>query len=549
MKIQENKIDKYITWLLIISALIRGFFAAFIELGNDEVYYWTYAMYPDWSHFDHPGMVGWMMQIFSLNLLFQSEFALRLSSVVFMTVDTFIIYRLGCLIKDKMTGLYAALLYTASFYAFIITGIFIMPDTPLMLFTLLAIWCFLSSFRLTDCHTSFRPTVGSGDPSGARAFTFGEKISSEFAGDFSTPLRSARNDGKLMLLAGLFAGLAILSKYSAGFIWIGVGLYVLLYDRKQLKNKYLYLSALITATCMLPILIWNMQNDFISFTFHGDRVSLFGKLQPLDFLSEIAGELGYNNPINYVLIIIALVAFLRGKKYLDVTGGRFLLCFALPFIGMFWFFAMTRPILPHWSAPAFSLLLLFPAAYLAEKQLFKPIKASLLLMIVAITVGAVEIKTGVIPMNFDEKSQSVRYYGDSDITKSIYGWRSIRDDFQEIRQQKIDQGLMKADDGMIGLKWFPMANFDYYVAYPLGINMYGLRDMSEIHKYAWINEYRGGLKQGADYWFLNESSDYYDPDKYLKKKFDQVIPCDTITVERCGKPVKYVFIYMCKGLK
>lgn len=513
MKIQENKIDKYITWLLIISALIRGFFAAFIELGNDEVYYWTYAMYPDWSHFDHPGMVGWMMQIFSLNLLFQSEFALRLSSVVFMTVDTFIIYRLGCLIKDKMTGLYAALLYTASFYAFIITGIFIMPDTPLMLFMLLSIYYFLKYFILSS----------------------GDKAC----------LVPTRN----ILLGGLFAGLAILSKYSAGFIWIGVGLYVLLYDRKQLKNKYLYLSALITAVCMLPILIWNMQNDFISFTFHGDRVSLFGKLQPLDFLSEIAGELGYNNPINYVLIIIALVAFLRGKKYLDVTGGRFLLCFALPFIGMFWFFAMTRPILPHWSAPAFSLLLLFPAAYLAEKQLFKPIKASLLLMIVAITVGAVEIRTGVIPMNFDEKSQSVRYYGDSDITKSIYGWRSIRDDFQEIRQQKIDQGLMKADDGMIGLKWFPMANFDYYVAYPLGINMYGLRDMSEIHKYAWINEYRGGLKQGADYWFLNESSDYYDPDKYLKKKFDQVIPCDTITVERCGKPVKYVFIYMCKGLK
>ena len=539
MKIQENKIDKYIGWLLIISVIVRGFFAAFIELGNDEVYYWTYAMYPDWSHFDHPGMVGWMMQIFSLNLLFQSEFALRLSSVVFMTVDTFIIYRLGCLIKDKMTGLYAALLYTASFYAFIITGIFIMPDTPLMLFTLLAIWCFLLSFRLER----------SGMETRAQRELSPQVKKSPANSDEISPLPTVgRNDG-LLLLAGLFAGLALLSKYSAVFIWSGVGLYVLLFDRKQLKNKYLYLSALITATCMLPILIWNMQNDFISFTFHGDRVSLFGKLQPLDFLSEIAGELGYNNPINYVLIIIALVAFLRGKKYLDVTGGRFLLCFALPFIGMFWFFAMTRPILPHWSAPAFSLLLLFPAAYLAEKQLFKPIKASLLLMIVAITVGAVEIKTGVIPMNFDEKSQSVRYYGDSDITKSIYGWRSIRDDFQEIRQQKIDQGLMKADDGMIGLKWFPMANFDYYVAYPLGINMYGLRDMSEIHKYSWINEYRGGLKQGADYWFLNESSDYYDPDKYLKKNFDQVIPCDTITVERCGKPVKYVFIYMCKGLK
>ncbi len=535
MKIQENKIDKYITWLLIISALVRGFLAAFIEFGNDEVYYWTYAMYPDWSHFDHPGMVGWVMQIFSLNLLFSSEFALRLSSIIFMTIDTYIIYRLGCLVKNKLAGFYAALLYTASLYCFVITGVFIMPDTPLMMFTLLAIWCFLSSFR---------PTGGSGE------------ISSNITGDFSTTLRSARNDG-LLVLGGLFAGLALLSKYSAIFIWSGVGLYVIFYDRKQLKNKYLYLSALISAVCMLPVLIWNMQNDFISFTFHGDRVGFFGKLQPLDFLAEIAGELGYNNPINYVLIIIALVAFFKGRKYLDKTSGRLLLTFALPFVGVFWFFSLTRPILPHWSAPAFSLLLLFPASYLADKQsdasleikLPKPIIATVSLLVFVLIFGVLEIKTGFIPLRFGERANSVRYYGEGDFTTTIYGWRSIKDDFQQIRQEKIDDGTMKESDGMVGLQWFPMANFDYYVAYPLGINMFGLRDIDKIHKYYWINEYRGGLQKGADYWFLNESSDYYAPERYLEDEFEEIIPCDTIVVDRCGTPAKYVFVYICRGLK
>ena len=520
MKIQENKIEKYLAWLLVISVLVRGFLAAFIEFGNDEVYYWTYAMYPDWSHFDHPGMVGWIMQIFSLNLLLHSEFALRLSSIIFMTLDTFIIYKIGCLVKNKIAGFYAALLYTASFYCFVITGVFIMPDTPLMLFTLLAMWCFLSSFR---------PTEGS------------EKISC---------------NGKLVL-AGLFTGLALLSKYSAGFIWVGVGLYILLYDRKQLKNKYLYLSILISAVCMLPLLIWNMQNDFISFTFHGDRVSLFGKLQPLDFLAEIAGELGYNNPINYILIIIALVAFWRGKKYLDETSGRLLLCFALPFIGLFWFFSLTRPILPHWSAPAFTLLLLFPASYLAEKQsvedgknkLPRSIIATLSLLVLVLVFGTLEIKTGFIPLRFGERANSVQRYGEGDFTTTIYGWRSIKDDFQKIREAKIAEGEMKESDGMVGLQWFPMANFDYYVANPLGINLYGLRDIDKIHKYYWINECRGGLQKGNDYWFLDESSDYYAPERYLEDKFDEIVPSDTIVVNRCGTPAKYIFVYMCKGLK
>ena len=520
MQIQENKIDKYITWLLIISVLVRGFLASFIEFGNDEVYYWTYAMYPDWSHFDHPGMVGWVMQIFSLNLLFTSEFALRLSSIIFMTIDTYIIYRLGCLIKSKLTGFYAALLYTASLYCFIITGVFIMPDTPLMLFTLLSVYCFTLSFR---------------------ASAGGEEL----------------RGGGHILLGGLFAGLALLSKYSAIFIWVGVGLYVLLFDRKQLKNKSLYLSALISVLCMLPVLIWNMQNDFISFTFHGDRVSFFGKLQPLDFIAEIAGELGYNNPINYVLIIIALVAFFKGKKYLDSTSVRLLLCFALPFIGVFWFFSLMRETLPHWSAPAFSLLLLFPASYFADKQqitdgnvkLPKSIIATLSLLVVILVFGVLEIKTGIVPLRFGERANSVRYYGEGDFTTTIYGWRSIKDDFQRIREEKVAEGAMKETDGMVSLQWFPMANFDYYVAYPLNVNMFGLRDIDKIHKYAWINEYRGGLQKGADYWFLNESSDYYAPERYLGDKFDKIVPCDTIVVDRCGKPAKYVFVYMCKGLK
>ena len=513
MRIQENKIDKYIAWLLIISALVRGFLAAFIEFGNDEVYYWTYVMYPDWSHFDHPGMVGWMMQIFSLNLLFHSEFALRLSSIIFMTIDTYIIYRLGCEIKSKLTGFYASLLYTASLYCFIITGVFIMPDTPLSIFMLSSIYCFVRYFR--------------------------------------------KGRKKHILLGGLFAGLALLSKYSAIFIWSGVGLYILLFDRKHLKNKYLYISALISVVCMLPVLIWNLQNDFISFTFHGDRVSFWGKLQPLDFIKEILGEFGYNNPINYVLIIIALVTSWQGHKYMDKMPRHFLMTFALPFIWVFWFFSLMRETLPHWTAPAFSVLLLFPAAQLAERQTFIDIKvkmpkviiASLSVLVFVLVFGVLEIKTGIVPLRFGERPNSVRYYGEGDFTTTIYGWRSIKDDFQKIREQKIAEGQMKETDGIIGLQWFPMANFDYYVANPLGINMYGLRDIDKIHKYAWINEYRGGLQKGNDYWFLNESSDYYAPERYLDNKFNEIIPCDTIVVDRCGKPAKYVFVYMCKGLK
>ncbi|MBR4155237.1 MAG: glycosyltransferase family 39 protein [Bacteroidales bacterium] len=513
MKIKENAINKYLILLLAVSALIRGVLASIIEFGNDEVYYWTYAMYPDWSHFDHPPMVGFVMQLFSCNLLFSSEFFLRLSSVIFMTINTYLVYLIGRQIKNKQTGFYAALLYTASVYAFVITGIFILPDTPLSIFTFLAVLQFIRYFQ--------------------------------------------NEKNKHLVLAGLFSGLAMLSKYSGAFIWLGIGLYIILYSRKEFKNPFLYFSASISAICMLPILIWNINNEFISFTFHGNRVGFFGEFHPEYFLTEIIGELAYNNPINYILIIIALIALTKGGKFVSDMPKRLILCLTLPLIILFWFFSLTRQILPHWTAPSFVLLLIFVAAQLSDKYeikdnyliIPKSIVTSLCVLLFILLLGVVEIKTGVIPLNFSERSKTIQRYGEGDFTLDMYGWRKIKPEFQEIKEEIISKGKMKESDGMIALKWYPLANMDYYIAYPLGINMYGFRDPSEIHKYAWINKERGDLKLGEDYWFLTESFDYYEPNKYLKPYFKEIVPADTITIERCGKPAKYVFVYMLKDLK
>ena len=513
MKIKENAINKYLILLLSVSALLRGVLASIIEFGNDEVYYWTYALYPDWSHFDHPPMVGLMMQLFSCNLFFTSEFFLRLSSVIFMTINTYLVFLIGKQVKNEQTGFYAALLYTASIYAFVITGIFILPDTPLSIFTFLAVLQFIRYFQ--------------------------------------------NEKNKHLILAGLFSGLAMLSKYSGVFIWLGVGLYIIFYSRKEFKNPFLYLSALISAVCMIPVLMWNINNEFISFTFHGNRVGFFGEFYPEYFLAELLGELAYNNPVNYVLTIIALVALVKGNKFISDMPKRLILCLTLPLIILFWFFSLTRQILPHWTSPSFVLLLIFVAAQLSDKYQIKDnyliipksIIASLSVLLFVLILGVTEIKTGFIPLNFSERSKTIQRYGEGDFTLDMYGWRKIKPEFQEIREEAVSKGEMKESDGMVALKWYPLANLDYYVAYPLGIDMYGFRNPGEIHKYAWINKERGDLKLGEDYWFLTESFDYYEPNKYLKPYFKEIIPTDTITIERCGKPAKYVFVYMLKDLK
>jgi len=523
----DKKINRILFWLLAISAVVRGIAAASIEFGNDEVYYWTYALYPDWSHFDHPAMVGWVIQLFSLNLLLDSEFFIRLASIVFMTASTYVVFRLGKEIKNAQTGLYAALLYTASIYAFVITGVFIMPDTPLMLFWLLAAWMAIKYLKVKVPEPVEGPT------------------------DSKTVLRQAQQP-KFLLLFGLFAGLAMLSKYSGIFLWVGMGLYILLFNRKQLKNPYLYLALLISALCCLPILYWNLQNDFISFRFHGERVGGHA-LNPATFGTELAGELFYNNPVNFVLAIMAIVAAFKGSISMDKGPLRLVLCIALPLIFVFLFFSLTRPTLPHWNAPAYCLLCLLTACMLSTKHepsegrfaIPKSIVAALGVVAFTVVFGVAEINTGFIPLDRHTEPEML---GRNDFTLDMYGWEQLETKFAALREQKIAEGVMKAEDGIVGDEWFPLANLDYYVARPLGMKVMGVGYLEKLHKYLWINDKRGGFTKGEDFWFITDSRYLKNPNGLYPGGFESIEPIDTITIERCGRPTKNFFVYACKGL-
>ncbi|MBP5572930.1 MAG: glycosyltransferase family 39 protein [Bacteroidales bacterium] len=507
--------------LLLASLLIRSLLAGWIELGNDEAYYWTYALFPDWSHYDHPGMVGWVMQLFSLNLLFDSEFFLRLGSLVFMTLNTWLVYRIGLELKDERTGLLAALLYTASVYAFVITGVFILPDTPLNLFWLLAFRRLLRYVRDTAPQAATAPRHP----------------------------RDWRKPSKHLLLAGLYIGLSILSKYSGAFLWVGFLAYLLLHDRKQFKNPYLYLAALLTALCCLPILWWNLQNDFISFRFHGERVGFFGTLTPGNFFKELGGEVLYNNPVNVGVALLAAIAAFRRKLPLERPAQRLLLLTALPMIGLFLLVSLTRPTLPHWSGPAYNLLVLLSAVWLttrSPKRQRRWITASLAVLALILVVGVAEIKTGFIPLDRHEEPQRI---GKDDISLDLYGWRQAGEKFAAFRTQEIAEGRMHEGDAIIGNSWFPTASIDYYIARPLGLKVLGYGPLERIHKYQWINEERGGFTKKADYWYLADSHYFIDPEKaYAYVNFKNIELAGVIPIERNGKVVRNLLVYECKSL-
>ena len=505
---QDNN-KKTALLLILIATLVRMFFASQVELGNDEVYYWTYALYPDWSHFDHPPMVGILAQLSSLNLLLTDDFFMRFGSILLSAVSTWIIFRIGCKIKNAATGLYAAFLFTGSIYCSIISGFSLSPDAPLVFFWLVAM----------NAMIDFLPA---------------ESITS--------------SKRKKIIWFGFAAGLAMLSKYQGAFLWIGVFVYVILYNRQWLKEYSFYLAGIVSGILLSPVLIWNIQNDFISFTFHGNRVTPALEIRPDYFFTEIFGQVGYNNPVNYVLIVIALVALYKRKTFLQQNYVRVLLWMTIPLWAVFTSFSIFRSTLPHWTSPAFISLMLIAAAYWSERQqgskIFFWIRFPSCFLAVLLVMALYIIN--YFPFQLGKKS-SVANFGEDDFTQDLYGWNQVGDAFNAVATREEKQGNMPAQSGLVSFKWFPGAHTDFYVASPAQRNLFLMGEMNDIHKYAWINLKRGGLKKGGDYYYVAVSNLYRDPNEAFKNYFEKIEPMDTVEIKRAGKVMRYAFFYRLKN--
>ncbi len=485
--------------------------AAGFSLGNDEAYYYTYALYPALSHFDHPPMVGWVIQLFSLNLHLSSEFFIRLGAVVAGSVNTWLMYCIGKQLRDELTGWYAALLYTASIYGFVIIGIFILPDTPQSVFWLAAILFLLKAFS------------GGIDLIAKRRF----------------------------LLASVFIGLALLSKYTTAYLWLGMIIYILVYNRKWLQTVCFYLAHLIMALLFLPVMIWNAQNGFVSFLFHSGRVEpVASAFTPDYFLTEILGEALYTNPVTLVLILIALASFFGRKFKNEKPETRFLIWTALPLIVTFLLVSIFRRTLPHWSGAGYLTLLPIVALWIRKQTevLFPSvIKGAMAFLILLITLSTAQILTGFIAI--DKYSENTGGKGSTDYSLELYGWRQLRYEFIPLAEKYEQSGNMQANAPVISYRWFPAANYEYYLCRGTGRYVLAAGDTAAIHKFAWINQIHGGFRLNTDAWYISSSRDFRSPQTLPGLYYKNILPPDTITVMRTGKPVYYFFVYRMKNLQ
>lgn len=320
-----NNFKTKLLFLLIATGLIHGIYNFFIPLHPDEAYYWLWSRHIDWSYYDHPAMIAWMIRL--LSFFGDSEGAVRLATVLCMTGTGYALSMTAYHIKGEKAGLltfaaFAVLPATAMGYAFVT------PDSPLMLF-----WAFATYYTCLAVTTE-KPVY--------------------------------------FILTGISIALMITSKYTAILFPFALFFYILVFNRKLFRNKYTWIACLIGILGVVPTLIWNIQHDFISIRFqyaHGTSSTF--KILWEEFFILVLGLQILPTPL--FAFIMYKVGFFD-KSYRKEQWFRLL--FTLFFVPLVFFLykGLFKKMEINWPIIAFISMLPVIGVYVADgfsKKIFK----------------------------------------------------------------------------------------------------------------------------------------------------------------------------------
>jgi 4-amino-4-deoxy-L-arabinose transferase-like glycosyltransferase len=280
--------------LIVAMSALRLTYASLIDLRTDEAYYWTWSKENVFSFLDHPPMIAWFIR-FGTAIFGDTNLGVRFAGILAMGVMQLLLADIVRRVTHDWRAVIVVVLLpeAALYYGLLMAKV--SPDVAMIPFATAMVWA------LIRLHES--------------------------------------NDARWWLAAGVFGGLALLSKFTAVMLIPAVLAFALVPDwrRRWLRSPYPWAAALIAVALFSPVLIWNAEHDWASFRFqfvratatHGWSLRTVG-----DFIGLQFGLVGF---ISFPVVLSALViTALRGYRRLDAVAVLLSTCVLLPFCYFFW---------------------------------------------------------------------------------------------------------------------------------------------------------------------------------------------------------------------
>jgi hypothetical protein len=407
--------------LIVVSGLLRLAAAWGAGLCYGESYYFSCARHPSPGYFDQPPL-SILLATWSMHLTGTvGRLTLRWPFIILFAGTTWVLFLLGRRLFGAWAGFYAALLMNLAPVFSLSVAIFLQPDGPLMFCWLACVWC-LAHVLLEP--VSRRPLLW-------------------WAG------------------AGVALGFGLLSKYTAGLLIGGAGLYVLTdrVQRRWLAHPGPSTALVIAALLFSPVLVWNARHHWISFVWQGTRGLDELQGMRLDWmLRNIGGQSLELLPWVWLALVVELGRGFRRQS----TGARpFVSWLAVLPIVLFTAvaaYALTGQRHFHWGMPGY-LLLFLPLGDTVHRGLRSGravfrwgLRATAALSLLLMTVATSHVATGWLK---DVPGISRALAGDKDGTLECVDFTALERGFAE-------RGLLGRRDLFVFSDWwFRAGKVDY----------------------------------------------------------------------------------------
>lgn len=348
-----------LSWVLGFQAF-RFLLLPFMGLMPQDAYYYFYGQHLSLSYFDHPGMIGYILRLFS-EIFGQSVFVVKFTDFVITSLTIYCFYALASYFLSKQKLRRALVLISSTIFISILS-FNSTPDVPLLLFWTLSVIC----------------------------------------------LYKAIFEGKkgFWILAGIAMGLSFNSKYTAILLQFGLLAFLIFSNkyRKLLISPWTWLCLIISVAVTFPVWWWNYQNEFASFAFQSsNRTSSISKFQikPKLFFGAVGHQLFLLLPILFWIFAVFIYKYVKRavtKFRLPQSKTLFLLAFFIPtFVG---FFALT-PIYwvkLNWMMPSYITGIILAGMFVSRKQL----KAQLIISIIFHVALSLQVLFYLVPIKSDD---------------------------------------------------------------------------------------------------------------------------------------------------
>jgi 4-amino-4-deoxy-L-arabinose transferase-like glycosyltransferase len=318
------------------TALIAGFtllrllLAATAPLLPQEAYYWSWSQHLAPGYFDHPPLASYAIAL-TTAVFGSTVFGIKSAAVLWSLGWNLIWARLILDMFGSRRLAFWSLLALNLTVVYEVLGVGPTPDGPLVFGWVGTIWAVWRACASADLELG----------------------------------------GRWWLAAGVFAGLAMLGKYSAVLLLPVVLLFLALSpaQRHWLRRPQPYLAVLIAALLFMPVVWWNAENQWASFAFQSSRrVGQMGGFKPRYFLLLLGTQLLMVTPY---LLGIALAALVRHAREAFTTGidertRLLLISGAVPLL-VFSLISLRSLVKINWLAPAYWSLIILAMHHLLQR--------------------------------------------------------------------------------------------------------------------------------------------------------------------------------------